>query len=123
MDLDSPLSESDWRELVLHSCQMDFVSKWLAREADVGERGWVFSLVRFLFPPSPSSFRTGVVVFKEWQGVLGNGELTDCYRKRGDICFRSFPRGQTTFENIDFFTFGFRFLTTASSRSRESGLG
>ena len=49
MDLDSLLSESDWRELVLHSCQMDFVSKWLAREADVGERGWVFSLVRFLF--------------------------------------------------------------------------
>ena len=49
MDLDSPLSESDWRRLVLHSCRMDFVSKWLAREADVGERGWGFSLVRFLF--------------------------------------------------------------------------
>ena len=49
MDLDSLLSESDWRESALHSCQMDFVSKWLAREADVGERGWGLSLVRFLF--------------------------------------------------------------------------
>ena len=99
MDLDSHLSESDWRWLVLHSCQKDVLSKWLAIEDGLRKTMLgVFGSPCICKSALPFTTQNPMLAFKERQGILKDGELTDCDRRGATFVSELLQGGQTTFE-------------------------